>query len=58
MKTHIDVTGFVRSPYCMVSIKWEVDGHSGSTECQAWRGQYEIDCLERAGYKITGVEKA
>lgn len=54
----IDVTGFVRSPYTMVSIKWEVDGHSGSTECQAWCGQYEIDCMERAGYKIIGVEAA
>lgn len=54
----IDLTGFVRSPYTMVSIKWEVDGNSGSTECQAWRGQHEIERLERAGYTVTGVEAA
>ncbi|MFN9113424.1 MAG: hypothetical protein ACK5XN_25410, partial [Bacteroidota bacterium] len=26
-------------------LRWEVDNASGSTECEAWRGQYEIDCL-------------
>lgn len=49
---------FVKTPRDMVSIAWEVDGVSGSTECEAWRGQYEIECLERAGYSITGVSLA
>lgn len=52
---------FVRGPYVIVSIAWEVDGEfpgSGSTECEAWRGQYEIDQLEQSGYRITGVTLA
>lgn len=55
MKTHIP-TPWLRSPHDMVSIEWEVDGASGSTQCEAWRGQREIDKLERAGYRITAVK--
>lgn len=39
-----------------VTIYWEVDGCSGSTTCQAWRGQYEIDRLQSAGYIIRHIE--
>jgi len=45
----------VRSPLDKVRIKWEVDGSSGSTICEAWRGQYEIDCLVKAGYEVLSV---
>lgn len=54
MKTHIK-TGWINSPHQIISIKWEVDGASGSTECEAWRGQWEIECLEHAGYTIVDV---
>lgn len=50
------VAGLIRSPHQLISIKWEVDNASGSTECEAWRGQYEIDCLTRAGYSILAIE--
>lgn len=52
------VAGFIRSPNQMISIKWEVDNPvgSGSTECEAWRGQYEIDCLTRAGYRVLSID--
>jgi hypothetical protein len=49
------VAGIIRSPNQLISIKWEGDSSSGSTECEAWRGQYEIDCLVKAGYKIKSV---
>lgn len=52
---HIDVTSFVKTPFDLVTIYWEVDGYSGSTTCQAWRGQYEIEGFERAGYRILDV---
>lgn len=55
---HIDATRFVHSPYTIISIRWEVDGASGSTECEAWRGQYEIERLEAAGYRVISVEAA
>lgn len=48
-------TPWIKNPRQMISIKWEVDGSSGSTECEAWRGQYEIECLERAGYRIISI---
>lgn len=51
----IHVGGIVRSPRDVVSILWEVDNASGSTQCEAWRGQYEIECLTLAGYKILEV---
>ena len=52
------VAGIIKSPLTLVSIRWEVDGSSGRTECEAWRGQYEIDCLVKAGYSIRGVSLA
>lgn len=50
------VAGFIRSPHQMISIKCEVDNASGSIECEAWRGQYEIDCLTRAGYRVLSID--
>lgn len=49
------VAGIIRSPHDMVSIRWEVDGASGSTECRAWEGQYKIDQLTLAGYCVLSV---
>ena len=60
--THIEpvngvlhVAGIVKTPDQLVIITWEVDGSSGTTICPAWQGQYEIECLVRAGYKVLGV---
>ena len=44
--------GIIKSPTQLIRIKWELDGSPGSTICQAMDGQYEIDCLVQAGYKI------
>lgn len=49
------VAGIIQSPHDMVSIRWEVDGASGSTECEAWEGQYRIDQLTCAGYRVLSV---
>jgi hypothetical protein len=51
------VGGFVRSPHDILSIEWEVDtpSGSGSTECEAWRVQNEIEKLIRGGYQIVRV---
>ena len=49
------VAGLIHTPRDLISIKWEVDNASGSTECEAWRGQHEIDCLIHAGYIIKSV---
>ena len=54
----LHVAGLVRSPADRVAIRWEVGGSSGRTECEAWRGQHEIDCLVAAGYAIKGVSLA
>lgn len=51
----LHVGGIIRSPYDLISICWEVDNASGSTQCEAWLGQFEIDNLTRAGYKIISV---
>ena len=48
----------VRNAHDMVRIIWEVDGCSGATECEAWRGQYELDKLQAAGYHIVRLECA
>lgn len=48
-------TSWVKDPHQIVSIKWVVDGSSGSTECEAWHGQHEIEELERAGYRILDI---
>ena len=55
MKTKIDVTKFVKSPFNIIRIEWIVDNSSGATECEAWRGQYEIDSLTQAGYEIKTI---
>jgi hypothetical protein len=52
----LHVAGVIKNPRQNISIKWEVDGASGSTECQAWQGQYEIECLNLAGYVIKSIE--
>ena len=49
------VAGFIRSPQDLISIEWETDTASGSTQCEAWQGQHEIDNLTRAGYRILRV---
>lgn len=51
----LHVAGCIRHPRQLVSIAWEVDDASGSTECEAWRGQYEIENLTRAGYRILSI---
>ena len=55
MKTKIDLTKFVKSPFNIIRIEWIVDNSSGATECQAWRGQHEIDVLTQAGYEIKTI---
>lgn len=58
MATKIDAFKLgIRTPHDMVSIKWEVDNASGSTECEAWRVQHEIEMLEKAGYQIIAIER-
>ena len=52
------VGAFIRSPQQQISIKWEVGGYSGSTECQAWEGQHEIDQLTKSGYQVLSIENA
>jgi hypothetical protein len=49
------VAGFIRSANDIILIEWEVDNASGSTLCEAWAGQYEIDCLIRAGYRVLQI---
>lgn len=51
----VNLQGSIKNPNQKVQIDWEVDGSSGSTICEAWRGQFEIDNLNRAGYKILSV---
>ena len=55
MKTKIDLTKFVKSPFNIIRIEWIVDRSSGATECEAWRGQHEIDALTQAGYEIKTI---
>lgn len=49
------VAGIIRSPHQLIRINWTVDAASGSTTCQAWQGQGEIDSLARAGYRIESI---
>ena len=51
----IHVAGIIQSPLQHIRINWVVDGASGSSECEAWKGQYEIECLIGAGYKVLSV---
>ena len=55
-KIFLDVSKWCKDPYQMVSIKWEVDNASGSTETEAWQAQAQIEKLEKAGYRIISVE--
>lgn len=50
-----DVTKFIKSPFTIIRIEWIVDNSSGATECEAWRGQHEIDSLTQAGYEIKTI---
>lgn len=54
----MQIKSYAKTPFCKQIIFWIVDNSSGQTTCEAWRVQHEIDCLERAGYKILGVENA
>ena len=51
----IHVAGFIRNPMQYICITWEVNGFSGTTKCQAWEGQFEIDKLIKANYRILSV---
>jgi len=55
---NMQIKSYAKTPFCKQIIFWIVDKYSGQTVCEAWKVQYEIDCLERAGYKIIGVENA
>ena len=55
MKTKINLTKFVKSPFNIIRIEWIVDNSNGATECEAWRGQHEIDSLTQAGYEIKTI---
>lgn len=50
-----NVAGIIRSPRQQIVIRWEVNGASGTTYCEAWRGQYELDGMVRAGYQILSI---
>ena len=52
----IHYAGIIKTPTQLIRINWEVDCSPGETVCQADYGQYEIDCLVQAGYKILSVE--
>ena len=47
--------GRIKTHTQLIGINWERDCSSGETVCQAGDGQYEIDCLVQAGYKILSV---
>lgn len=44
------------TPHTPVTLYWEVDGYSGSTTCPAWRGQFELDRLQLAGYYVYNIQ--
>lgn len=47
---------WIKSPHQLISIFWNYKGTvSGSTQCEAWRGQYEIDSFIRAEYTIESI---
>lgn len=52
----ITIQAKAKTPYDLVTIKWEVDGFSGSTTCEAWRVQYELDCFYQGGYKVVSID--
>ena len=47
--------GAIKTPTQLIRIKWKVAGLYGENVCEADYGQYLIDCLVRAGYKIRSV---
>ena len=51
----IHVGGIIKTPTQLIRIKWKVAGLYGENICEADYGQYLIDCLVRAGYKIRSV---
>lgn len=57
MSTHCIRHLNLKSPHDILTIEWEVDGASGSTQCEAWSLQYEITIRVRAGYSILNVER-
>ena len=44
-------------PFSPIVIFWEVDGTSGDTTCEVWRGLSEIAGLARAGYTIKNIAR-
>jgi len=54
----MQIKSYAKTPFCKQVIFWIVDNSSGNTICEAWKVQYKIDCLERAGYKIIKVKNA
>ena len=47
---------WIKSPHQLISIEWNYkEICSGSTQCEAWRGQYHIDSFIRAGYTIESI---
>ena len=51
----IHYAGIIKTPTQLIRINWEVACLSGANICEADYGQYLIDCLVRAGYKIRSV---
>ena len=47
---------WITSPHQLISIEWNYkETSSGSTQCEAWKGQYVIDSFIRAGYTIESI---
>jgi len=58
----INASSFIKTPHDLICILWEapcpINGMaSGSTVCEAWRGQYEIELFEKSGYNVIDVVK-
>lgn len=51
------VKSLVSGPFDVIRIYWEVDGASGSTDCEAWRGLSELSGFARAGYTIKQITR-
>lgn len=57
MSVHHILTPWIKHPDQVINIDFEdADaGISGTAQCQAWRGQHEIECLQRAGFRIVEI---
>ena len=44
-----------RIPNQFVYIDWEVDGSSGTTDCEVLQTNYHLQQLKSAGYKVLHV---